>query len=210
MWGRIDSTGKIRFDADNGCVAVGLLAPTLSYWTGAANVTGCREGELNGRFELTVTGGKPHLSLKLSSMRYTAGLGSPIDTYEATGTFTRYNPLGAAAGQPTNMQGAALKGEALGHRGLSNGISASYEWRVKASVMQNIRRAGGEKPVVSSVVEITSTPDGTLERVRMVRTSGNEAWDREVMEGVGKTVKVPRDVDGRVPRSMVLEFAWQQ
>ncbi|MBK6616235.1 hypothetical protein [Ottowia sp.] len=93
MWGRIDATGKLRFDADNGCVATGLLAPSygVNSWSGLANVVECKNAGLNGRYTMTVSGGQPHLTVGLSSSRPMPGNIYP-DVFEATGTFARYRP----------------------------------------------------------------------------------------------------------------------
>lgn len=96
MWGRIDATGKLRFDADNGCVATGLLAPIVpggSNWSGTANIAGCAVPGLNGRYSINAGGGSPHLSLRFyASNLVTVNSRFLTDTVEVAGTFARYRP----------------------------------------------------------------------------------------------------------------------
>ena len=41
---------------------------------------------------------------------------------------------------------------------------------------------------------------------RLVKSSGNKAWDEAVIKAIIRTETMPRDVDGRVPTLMILEF----
>ena len=55
-------------------------------------------------------------------------------------------------------------------------------------------------------VEVRTTPDGTLISARLVKASGNPAWDRAVVRAVEKTGSMPRDVDGRVHTQFTIVF----
>ncbi len=55
-------------------------------------------------------------------------------------------------------------------------------------------------------VEVTTTADGTIISQRLVKSSGNKAWDEAVIKAIVRTGSLPRDVDGRVPTPMILEF----
>lgn len=92
MWGRIDPTGKMQFEAANGCAVSGLLAPSGTQWQGTAMVTGCQNQDMSGKYSLYVSGGtgQPHMSLRLTSSRSQPSLAT--DTYEVSGTFSRYSP----------------------------------------------------------------------------------------------------------------------
>lgn len=93
MWGRFDATGKLQFQADNGCVATGLMTPYGggTIWSGAANIKECKTSNLNGRYSVSVSGGQgtAPLSLRLNAHRHNTG---GIDSYVAWGAFARYRP----------------------------------------------------------------------------------------------------------------------
>ena len=55
-------------------------------------------------------------------------------------------------------------------------------------------------------VEVRAAPDGTIVGVRIVQSSGNKSWDEAVVRALHKTETLPRDVDGRVPSSLVIGF----
>jgi colicin import membrane protein len=55
-------------------------------------------------------------------------------------------------------------------------------------------------------VEVRSTPDGAILGQRLVKSSGNKAWDEAVIKAIIRTGTLPRDDDGRVPTPMILEF----
>ena len=49
-------------------------------------------------------------------------------------------------------------------------------------------------------------PDGTIVGTRILHSSGNKAWDDAVIRALQRTETLPRDVDGRVPSSLVIGF----
>ena len=55
-------------------------------------------------------------------------------------------------------------------------------------------------------VEVSSAPDGTIISRRLVKSSGNRAWDEAVLKAIDRTGTMPRDTDGRVPTPIVVEF----
>lgn len=206
MWGRIDATGKVRFDADNGCIALGLLAPSVANysWSGTVNVSNCQVNDMDGRYDVSVSGGKPHLSLRFHSMRMMPGLKQ--DVYEVNGTFSRYNPLGSGI-EPVR-QGAKTGVTQVTTQQQGEG-TGSYEGRLKALIRPNITRPVGTLPEgpVTVDVEISTAQGGKVRDVRLVRPSGSPAWDSAVMGAVARTGTLPRDVDGRVPPTVIVSFS---
>ncbi len=205
MWGRIDATGKVRFDADNGCIALGLLEPYIgnTTWQGTVQITNCQVGDMNGRYSVSVSSARQQLSLRFSAMRSaTAGA---LDNYEVNGTFSRYNPLGAGS----DSVGPAAKSAVaqVTTQQQADGAS-SYVGRLKARISPNITRPVGTLPEgpVTVDVEISTAPDGRVKNVRLVRQSGSPAWDSAVMGAVARTGTLPRDVDGRVPPTVIVSF----
>jgi colicin import membrane protein len=49
-------------------------------------------------------------------------------------------------------------------------------------------------------------PDGTIIGRQLVKSSGSKEWDDAVLRAVDRTGELPRDVDGRVPPSIVITF----
>lgn len=80
--------------------------------------------------------------------------------------------------------------------------SAGYQERVKARITPNITG----NPAGNVSVEIRSTNDGTIISRKLVKSSGDSAWDSEVLKGVDKTSTLPRDVDGNVPKTITITF----
>ena len=104
----------------------------------------------------------------------------------------------AGASGDANATGQALK---------SSGPSASYAGRIRARIKPNIVFTDDVPGNPTASVEIRLAPDGTIVGTpRLVKSSGAKAWDDAVVRAVVKTEQLPRDVDGTVPSSMVLEF----
>ncbi len=104
--------------------------------------------------------------------------------------------LAGASGAPTGT-GAAPQ---------SAGPSAAYGGRIKARVKPNIvfTQDIGANPTAE--VEVRCAPDGTIIGQRIVKASGNRAWDEAVLSAVIKTEVLPRDESGRVPSVLILQF----
>jgi colicin import membrane protein len=108
----------------------------------------------------------------------------------------RMNALAGATGAP-DAKGAALQ---------SSGPSASYGGKVRAKVKPNVIFT--EEIVGNPVaeVEVRTTLDGTITSQRLVKSSGNKAWDDAVITAIVRTVTLPRDTDGRVPSPLIISF----
>lgn len=102
----------------------------------------------------------------------------------------------AGTGSPSSASAAAQ----------SSGASASWAGRVQARVRPNIvfTDAVGGNP--KAEVEVRLAPDGTIVGKRLVKSSGVKAWDEAVLRALDKTEVLPRDVDGRVPSPVTIEF----
>ena len=103
----------------------------------------------------------------------------------------------------TNAAGAdTSKGAAQ----TSSGPSASYGGRVKAKVKPNIVFTEDIAGNPSAEVEVRTALDGAIISQRLVKSSGNKAWDDAVVKAIIRTEVMPRDVDGRVPTPMLITF----
>ena len=108
----------------------------------------------------------------------------------------RMNALAGATGAP-DAKGSALQ---------SSGPSASYGGKVRAKVKPNVIFT--EEIIGNPVaeVEVRTTLDGTITSQRLVKSSGNKAWDDAVITAIVRTVTLPRDTDGRVPSPLIISF----
>jgi colicin import membrane protein len=88
----------------------------------------------------------------------------------------------------------------------SSGPSASWAGRVQARVRPNIVFGDDISGNPRADVEVRTSPDGTIVGKKLVRSSGVKAWDDAVLRALDKTEVLPRDVDGRVPSPVVIEF----
>jgi colicin import membrane protein len=108
----------------------------------------------------------------------------------------RMQGLAGASGAPSSS-GTAMQ---------SSGPSASYAGRIIGRVRPNIvfTEDGAGNP--SAEVEVRCSPDGTIVSRRLLKSSGNKAWDEAVLRAIDKTETFPRDVDGRVPPVLNIGF----
>jgi len=86
------------------------------------------------------------------------------------------------------------------------GPSASYAGRIIARVKPNIVLTDDIPGNPVAVVEVRCAPDGMIIGKRLVQGSGNKTWDDAVLRAIDRTEQLPRDTDGRVPSSIVIEF----
>lgn len=104
--------------------------------------------------------------------------------------------LAGATGAPS-ASGSALQ---------SAGPSSSYAGRISAKIKPNI--VFTEDPVgnPTAEVEVRAAPDGKILSRRLVKGSGNKSWDEAVLKAIDKSETLPRDVDGRVPPVLRIDF----
>ncbi len=86
------------------------------------------------------------------------------------------------------------------------GPSASYAGRIKARIKPNIRLLTEVEGNPVTEVEVRCASDGEIIGRRIVKSSGNPVWDATVLRAIDATRVLPRDVDGRVPSTMLLVF----
>lgn len=86
------------------------------------------------------------------------------------------------------------------------GPSASYAGRIKARIKPNIVLTDDVPGNPTAEVELRVAPDGTIVGRKIVKSSGVQAWDDAVLRAIDRTEVLPRDVDGRVPATMVIAF----
>ena len=102
--------------------------------------------------------------------------------------------------------GATGNEDARGTAQVSSGPSSSYGGKVRTKVKPNIVFTEDIAGNPTAEVEVRTALDGTIMSQRLVKSSGNKAWDDAVVKAIIRTQVMPRDIDGRVPTPMVLEF----
>lgn len=104
------------------------------------------------------------------------------------------------------LAGATGSADAKGSAQKASGPSASYAGKVRAKVKPNIVFTEDIAGNPTAEVEVRSALDGSIISQRLIKSSGNKAWDDAVIKAILRTETMPKDVDGRVPTPMILEF----
>jgi len=104
------------------------------------------------------------------------------------------------------MAGGSSNTPTPGAAAQSSGPSANWAGRVRARVKPNIVFTDDIAGNPKAEVEVQLAPDGTIVGKKLVRSSGHAGWDNAVLRALDKTEVLPRDTDGRVPSSVILEF----
>ena len=84
--------------------------------------------------------------------------------------------------------------------------SASYVARLAALIRGNSVYGGEAGSNAAAEVEVRTTAGGAILSRRLVKSSGNPAWDDAVLRAIDRTGKLPPDTDGRVPTSLIIAF----
>ena len=105
-----------------------------------------------------------------------------------------------ASGSPTSSGTAAQDA----------GPSRSYAGRLVAAIKPNIVFTDSISGNPAAEVEVRAAPGGSIIARRLVRSSGHKDWDEAVLRAIDRTASLPRDVDGRVPSTILLTFRPQE
>ncbi|MBC7918710.1 MAG: cell envelope integrity protein TolA [Rhodoferax sp.] len=95
---------------------------------------------------------------------------------------------------------------ATGSAAQASGPSAGYAGRIRARIKPNIIFTDTISGNPIAEVEVRTSPDGTIISRKLTKPSGVKSWDDAVLNAIDKTEVLPRDVDGRVPTSLVISF----
>jgi colicin import membrane protein len=104
------------------------------------------------------------------------------------------------------MAGATGDENATGTAQRAAGPSDSYGGRIRARIKPNITFTEDVASNASADVEVRCAPDGTIVGKKLIKSSGNAAWDNAVLKAIDKTEVLPRDTDGRVHSPLVISF----
>jgi colicin import membrane protein len=112
----------------------------------------------------------------------------------------RMRELAGATGGPT----------ATGNAQRDAAPSAGYAGRIRARIKPNLVLVGDISGNPKVEVEVRCAPDGRIIGRRVVKSSGNPVWDETVLRAIDKTEVLPRDTDGRVFPTIIIEYARQE
>ena len=101
----------------------------------------------------------------------------------------------AGANGSANETGTALK---------SAGPSASYGGMLRAAIRPNVVFTEEIVGNPMATVEVRVTSDGTVISQRLVKSSGNKNWDDAAINAIIRTRVMPKDVDGRMPDTILI------
>jgi colicin import membrane protein len=104
------------------------------------------------------------------------------------------------------LAGATGGAEAKGSAQKSSGPSAGYAGKVRAAVKPNVIFTEDITGNPKAEIEVHTTADGSIISQKLVKSSGDRAWDDAAIKAVIRTGTLPRDIDGKVPTPMILEI----
>ena len=104
------------------------------------------------------------------------------------------------------MAGATGDENATGTAQRAAGPSDSYGGRIRERIKPNITFTEDVVSNASADVEVRCAPDGTIVGKKLIKSSGNAAWDNAVLKAIDKTEILPRDIDGRIHSPLVISF----
>ena len=104
------------------------------------------------------------------------------------------------------LAGATGAENATGTAMRASGPSDSYGGRIRARIKPNIVFTEEVTNNNPAEVEVKCAPDGTIVGFKLVKSSGNKAWDDAVLKAIQKTEVLPRDTDGRVHSPLLISF----
>ncbi|MBM3388940.1 MAG: cell envelope integrity protein TolA [Betaproteobacteria bacterium] len=105
------------------------------------------------------------------------------------------------------MAGASGGAEATGSTAQSSGPSAGYAGRIKARIKPLIVYPDSLPGNPVAELEVRLAPSGAIVGQRLLRKSDSPEWDAAVIRAVEKAEMLPRDIDGRVPPVIVIQFS---
>ena len=104
------------------------------------------------------------------------------------------------------MAGATGDENATGTAQRAAGPSDSYGGRIRGRIKPNITFTEDIASNSPAEVEVRCAPDGTIVGKKLIKSSGNVAWDNAVLKAIDKTEILPRDIDGRIHSPLVISF----
>ncbi len=83
------------------------------------------------------------------------------------------------------------------------GYADQVRQRVRPNIVFNAQEVAGNP---QAVVEVDCAPDGAILNIRLVRSSGNSAWDNAILRAVEKSDPMPRRDGKQAPKRFAITF----
>jgi colicin import membrane protein len=109
-----------------------------------------------------------------------------------------------------SQAGGASNGAPRAADAQTSGPSPTYPGRFVAAIKPNIVFTDAISGNPAAEVEVRAGPSGSILSRRLLRSSGNKDWDDAVLRAIDRTVALPRDLDGRVPATIIVTFKPQE
>ena len=120
---------------------------------------------------------------------------------------------GSGAGGSNGNGGGSAGGSGSGHGGSGGngggggGASAGYAAKVAARIKTFYNSPESFPSNLSAEAEIRTLPDGTILSQRLLKSSGNPAFDEVVLRAIDRAGHLPKDENGRMPdTTFVIKF----
>jgi colicin import membrane protein len=103
------------------------------------------------------------------------------------------------------LQGSGAPGS-TGSAAVDAAPSAGYAGKLIAHIRPNIVFPDTLPGDPAADVEVRAAPGGTVISRRLLKSSGVKEWDEAVLRAIDRSGTLPRDVDGRVPPTIIITF----
>jgi colicin import membrane protein len=100
--------------------------------------------------------------------------------------------------------GASGGPQSTGTAQQSSGPSNSYAGKIASLIRSKVLFTDVIPGNPRAEVEVRVAPDGTITSRRIIKSSGNAAWDEAVLYTIDRTGKLPPDENGRIHSPMVI------
>ncbi|WP_431256658.1 TonB C-terminal domain-containing protein [Roseateles chitinivorans] len=85
-------------------------------------------------------------------------------------------------------------------------VSIPYAKRLGDAIRFYLLDPGPVSPDSFSEVEINVKASGEITSYKLIRSGGSPQWEAAVIRAMAKADRIPLDVDGKVPASVILMF----
>ena len=93
------------------------------------------------------------------------------------------------------------------HTAAGGGASAGYAAKVAARIKTFYNAPEQFPSSLTAEAEIRTLPDGTILSQRLLKSSGNAAFDETVLRAIERAGRLPKDENGRMPdTTFVIKF----
>jgi colicin import membrane protein len=112
--------------------------------------------------------------------------------------------LKEATERALRLAGASGSGSATGMASHSSGPTAKYGAKVIAAIRPNISQLKEFSASLMADYAVCTDASGKVISAKLVKPSGDPAWDEVALNAILKTDRLPLDENGRVPSPMTI------